>query len=135
MRRSQEILDHKWFVDKVKPMLKEIGEALQLLHVFTMTDVHRVPFDMAVLNAIVSSFKLREDQEAEAEARMLRKKELRALVPKEMRPHQSARLMRHEQYMGKRVPVSDEQVSWSFEMRTTQRSSRTASWPSSPPIR
>ena len=66
MRRSQEILDHKWFVDKIKPMLKEIGEALQLLHVFTMTDVHRVPFDMAVLNAIVSSFKLREDQEAEA---------------------------------------------------------------------
>lgn len=117
MRRSQEILDHKWFVDKVKPMLKEIGEALQLLHVFTMTDVHRVPFDMAVLNAIVSSFKLREDQEAEAEARMLRKKELRALFSKEMRPHQSARLMRHEQYMGKRVPVSDEQVSWSFEMR------------------
>ena len=102
-------------LDEVKPMLKEIGLKLQLLHVFTITDVHRTPFDVAVLKAIVSSFKMREDSETEAEQNMLRMKELSTLSPG-VPLHHNARRERggNPMYLGKRIAVSDEQVPWSF---------------------
>ena len=102
-------------LDEVKPMLKEIGLKLQLLHVFTITDVHRTPFDVAVLKAIVSSFKMREDSETEAEQNMLRMKELSTLSPG-VPLHHNARRERggNPMYLGKRIAVSDKQVPWSF---------------------
>ena len=99
-------------------MLRNIGNKLpnqyRLLHVFTITDVHRTPFDMAVLEAIVSSFKMREKKDAEAEQGMLRMKALRSLLPSEPL-HRKARWERggNPEYQGKRITVSDEQVPWS----------------------
>ena len=100
--------------DAIVPMLRNIGTKLQLLHVFTITDVHRTPFDMAVLEAIVSSFKMREDKDAEAEQGMLRMKALRSLLPS-VPLHHKARRERggNPLYQGKRITVSDEQVPWS----------------------
>ena len=107
-----------WLEDIV-PMLRNIGNRLQLLHVFTVTGVHRIPFDMAVLKAIVSNFKMREDNDAEADQRMLRMKVLRSLSPG-VPLHHNARRERggNPMYLGKRVAVSDKQVPWSFAWPT-----------------
>ena len=96
--------------------LRSIGNKLQLLHVFTITDVHRTSFDMAILKAIVSSFKMREDCEAEAEQKMLRTKALRSLLPTDVPPHDNARRHRggNPEYLGKWIAVSDKQVPWIF---------------------
>ena len=102
-------------LNKVVPMLRNIGNKLQLLHVFTITDMHRMPFDMAMLKAFVSSFKMREHSDAEREQRMFRIKELSTLSPG-VPPHQNARRERggNPLYLGKRIAVSDKQVPWSF---------------------
>ena len=100
--------------DEIVPMLRNIGTKLQLLHVFTITDVHRTPFDMAVLEAIVSSFKMREEKDAEAEQGMLRKKALHSLLPSVPLHHEARRESGgNPEYQGKRITVSDEQVPWS----------------------
>ena len=105
-------------VPKIVPMLRDIGNKLpnqhRLLHIFTITDVHRTPFDMAVLKAIVSSFKMREKKDAEAEQGMLRMKALRSLLPSEPLHHEARRGRGgNPEYQGKRITVSDEQVPWS----------------------
>ena len=103
-------------LDEIVTMLRNIGNKLQLLHVFTITDVHRMPFDMAVLKAIVSSFQMREKDETEGEQRMLRMKALGPLLPTDVPLHHNARRERggNPLYLGKRIAVSDEQVPWSF---------------------
>ena len=103
-------------LDEIVPMLRNIGNKLQLLHVFTITDVHRMPFDMAVLKAIISSFKMREDSDADGEQRMLRMKALGPLLPTDVPLHHNARRERggNPLYLGKRIVVSDKQVPWSF---------------------
>ena len=83
-----------------------------------MADVHRLPLDMAVLKAIVSSFKMREEKDAEGEKRMLRKKQLKTLSPEGPELHHNARREDHPQYKGKRIAVSDEQVPWRFDWAT-----------------
>ena len=101
-------------LDEIVPMLRNIGTKLKLLHVFTITDVHRTPFDMAVLEAIVSSFKMREEKDAEAEQGMLRKKALHSLLPSVPLHHEARRESGgNPEYQGKRITVSDEQVPWS----------------------
>ena len=92
----------------IVPSLRSIGNKLQLLHVFTITDVHRTSFDMAILKAIVSSFKMRKDSETEAEQNMLRMKELSTLSPG-VPLHHNARRERggNPEYLGKRIAVSD----------------------------
>ena len=60
-----------------------------------MADVHRLPLDMAVLKAIVSSFKMREEKDAEGEQRMLRMKELSTLSGP---LHHNARREDHRSY-------------------------------------
>ena len=103
-------------LDEIVTMLRNIGNKLQLLHVFTITDVHRMPFDMAVLKAIISSFKMREDSDADGEQRMLRMKALGPLLPTDVPLHHNARRERggNPLYLGKRIVVSDKQVPWSF---------------------
>jgi hypothetical protein len=99
----------------IVPSLRSIGNKLQLLHVFTITDVHRTSFDMAILKAIVSSFKMRKDSETEAEQNMLRMKELSTLSPG-VPLHHNARRERggNPEYLGKWIAVSDKQVPWIF---------------------
>ena len=82
---------------------------------------------MAVLKAIVSSFKMREDNEAAAEQRMLRMKELSTLSPG-VPLHHNARRERggNPLYLGKRIAVSDKQVPWSFAWRDYNPSEFTA---------
>jgi ADP-ribose pyrophosphatase len=98
-------------------MLRNIGNKLQLLHVFTITNVHRMPFDMAVLKAIVSSFKMREDKSMLKG--MLHMKALRSLSPSVPLHHEARRECGgNPLYQGKRITVSDEQVPWSYAWPT-----------------
>ena len=104
-------------LDEIVPMLRNIGNKLQLLHVFTITDVHRMPFDMAVLKAIVSSFKMREDKSMLKG--MLHMKALRSLSPSVPLHHEARRECGgNPLYQGKRITVSDEQVPWSYAWPT-----------------
>ena len=100
-----------WWRDNAQYWLRTIGNHWQLLHVFTMANVHRLPLDMAVLKAIVSSFKMREEIDMESEQRMLRVKQLSTLSGP---LHHNARREDHASYKGKRTAVSDEQVPWRF---------------------
>ena len=106
------------WLDTIEPMLRTIGNKLQLLHVFTVTDVQSTPLDMTVLKAIVSNFKMREDSHAKAEQRMLHKKALRSLWSTDLPLHEEARRERggNPAYLGLRVPVSDKHVPWSFDL-------------------
>ena len=77
-----------------------------------MADVHRLPLDMAVLKAVVSSFKMREEKDTEGEQRMLLMKQLSTLSGP---LHHNARREDHHSYKRKRTAVSDEQVPWRFD--------------------
>ena len=111
--RLEELMHrHK---ETVRPHLMEIGLRLDLLNVFTISEVHKTPFDMAILKAIVSSFKKTEDKEHEAEKRSIRQKSMRPLLPKDALPHYSSRLETNPAYMGQRVKVEDDKVPWSVD--------------------
>lgn len=72
----------------------------------------RVPFDVAVLDAIVSAFKLSENEQREAEERKRRRTVLAPLRPKTPAHHKDARSQQNPRYP-KRSEVSDERVPWS----------------------
>ena len=98
----------------VESMLVPCALRLELLHVFSVKNQDRTPFDMAVLESIVSASKLQEDQRKRAEERKRRHNRLQPMRPTAFTPHGEARSQANPRYP-KRLLVADERVPWEVE--------------------